>query len=914
MTYLRKVPATTVLKHCGPRLLGARFRSSNIASAVPYETLENKEVETPTALPSSADVVIIGGGIIGCSTLYHLTKLGCSNVVLLEKDRLTAGTTWHTAGLIWRLRPNDTDIQILNHTRHLLMNVLEAETGVHPGFINNGGLFIANSKERLDEYKRLMTIGKAFGIESYVLSPKDTKKLYPLMNVDDLYGTLYSPGDGTVDPAGFCTALTRAATATGAKVIEKCPVVGVETSEDDFGTRRVSGVQTVAGTIKTKALVNCTGAWAPAIGAMVGVPVPLVAMKHAYVVTNRIEGIQNMPNVRDHDLSLYLRLQGDALSVGGYEPNPIFIDQLPQDFAFGLFDLDWDVFGTHIESGIHRVPVLEQTGIKSTVCGPESFTADHKPLLGEEPSLRGFFHGCGFNSLGMNGGGGCGQELAAWVLQGRPNLDMYSYDIRRFSPSLTKNSQWIRERSHESYVKNYSIVYPNDEPLASRNMRKDPFHEVLSQAGCVFQERLGWERPGWFAKNGPAPVLPYDYYGSYGNEKHKNYTYEDLLKFDYTFDFPGHHEIIKNECLSCRRNAAIFNMSYFGKFYITGPDAKTATDFIFSNNMCRPAGSTTYTCMLNSRGMVEADLTVSSIAAGEGSSCDPKFSGDGFYVAAAGASANHCLSHIRSVVQDCKFNVSIADESENMGMLSIQGPKSRQILQSLTDTDLSDASFPFSTTKVITFAGHKVRAIRLTFVGEMGWELHIPSASCVPVYTAIIQAGKAFGLVNAGYRAIDSLSMEKGYKHWHADLRMEDTPLEAGLGFTCKLKSDVDFLGRTALERQKADGLRKRIACFTVDEDVALHGLEAIWRDDEVVGFTRRGEYGFALGKSLAYGYVKRPDGAPVSADYLASGNYWLESLGRRFKATFHAKAPLDPTNKRVKGVYDEPLPCDSRP
>lgn len=914
MIYLKKMPATTVLKHFGPRMLAVRFRSSKVASAVPYETLENKKVETPTAVPSSADVVIIGGGIIGCSTLYHLTKQGCSNVVLLEKDHLTAGTTWHTAGLIWRLRPNDTDIQILNHTRHLLMNVLEAETGVHPGFIKNGGLFIANSKERLDEYKRLMTIGKAFGIESHVLSPEDTKKLYPLMNVDDLYGTLYSPGDGTVDPAGFCTALTRAATATGAKVIEKCPVMGLETSIDDFGTRRVSGVQTAAGTIKTKALVNCTGAWAPVIGAMVGVPVPLVAMKHAYVVTNRVEGIQNMPNVRDHDLSLYLRLQGDALSVGGYEPNPIFIDQLPQDFAFGLFDLDWDVFGTHIESGIHRVPVLEQTGIKSTVCGPESFTADHKPLLGEEPSLRGFFHGCGFNSLGMNGGGGCGRELAAWVLQGRPNLDMYGYDIRRFSPSLTKNAQWIRERSHESYVKNYSIVYPNDEPLASRNMRKDPLHEVLSEAGCVFQERLGWERPGWFAKDSPAPVLPYDYYGSYGNEKHKNYSYEDKLKLDYTFDFPGHHKIIKDECLGCRRNAAIFNMSYFGKFYITGPDAQAATDFIFTNNMCKPAGSTTYTCMLNSRGMAEADLTVSVISAGEGSPCDPKFTGDGFYVAAAGASANHCLAHIRSVVQDHKFNVSVADESETMGMLSIQGPKSRQILQTLTDTDLSDTSFPFSTNQVINFAGHKVRAIRLTFVGEMGWELHIPSASCVPVYKAIVQAGKGSGLVNAGYRAIDSLSMEKGYKHWHADLRMEDTPLEAGLAFTCKLKSDVDFLGRTALERQKVDGLRKRIAYFTIDESVALHGLEAIWRDDEMVGFTRRGEYGFALGQSLACGYVRRPDGAPVSADYLSSGNYWLESLGRRFKATFHAKVPFDPANKRVKGVYDDPLPCDSRP
>ncbi|XP_040078946.1 sarcosine dehydrogenase, mitochondrial [Ixodes scapularis] len=910
----RLCKSVAALRSCrAPLRSFRRYESSEaVPNAVPYQTvLKKRAVETPRSVPESADVVIIGGGIIGCSTLYHLTKLGCTNVVLLEKDNLTAGTTWHTAGLIWRLRPNDTDIQILNHTRHLLMNVLEEETGVYPGFINNGGLFIANSKERLDEYKRLMTIGKAFGIESHVLSPEETKKLYPLMNVEDLYGTLYSPGDGTVDPAGFCTSLVRASTAKGAKVIEKCSVLGVETRVDDFGTRRVSGVRTPFGLVRTNALVNCTGAWAPYIGEMAGVSVPLVAMKHAYVVTNRIEGIQGMPNVRDHDLSLYLRLQGDALSVGGYEPNPVFIDQLPKNFAFGLFDLDWDVFGTHIESGMHRVPVLEKTGIKSTVCGPESFTADHKPLLGEEPSLRGFFHGCGFNSLGMNGGGGCGRELAAWVLQGRPNLDMYAYDIRRFSPELTSNARWVRERSHESYVKNYSIVYPSDEPLASRNMRKDPLHEEMSKSGCVFQERLGWERPGWFAQDGPSPVLDYDYYGSYENEKHESDTYGDRLKMDYTFGFPKHHEIIKSECLGCRKGVAAFNMSYFGKFYMTGPDAQAAADFIFTNNMRKPEGSTVYTCMLNSRGMVEADLTVSAIHPSDGLACDPSFDGRGFYVAAAGASANHSLSHIRSVVQDRKFRVSIEDRSGSMGMLSVQGPKSRELLQSLTDADLSDTAFPFSTHKVIQFAGHKVRALRLTFVGELGWELHIPSSSCVPVYRALVEAGSKFGLINAGYRAIDSLSLEKGFRHWHADVRMEDTPLEAGLGFTCKLKSDVDFLGRRALEAQKAGGVTKRIACFTLDQHVALHGLEVIWRGDEVVGFTRRGDFGFAVGKSIAYGYVRRPDGAAVSPDYLASGDYWLESLGEKYKASFHPKPPLDPDNRRVKGVYDQPLPCD---
>ncbi|KFM80467.1 Sarcosine dehydrogenase, mitochondrial, partial [Stegodyphus mimosarum] len=415
------------------------YSSDSTPSGVPYKSLKSKDVMSPVSVPSSADVVVIGGGIIGCSTLYHLTKLGCTNVILLEKDQLTAGTTWHTAGLIWRLRPSDTDIQILNHTRHLLNDVLEKETGVHPGWINNGGLFIANSKERMNEYKRLMTIGKAFGIESHVLSPSETKKLYPLMNTEDLYGTLYSPGDGTVDPAGFCVSLVRAATKSGAKVIEKCAVTGIDVIENEFGTKKINAIHTTSGTVKSNCVVNCTGVWAPYIGQMAGVKVPLIAMKHAYVVTNRIEGIQNMPNVRDHDLSVYLRLQGDALSVGGYETNPIFWENVEKNFAFGLFELDWNVFGTHIEKSMHRLPALEFTGIKSTVCGPESFTPDHKPLLGEDPIVRGFYHGCGFNSLGMNAGGGSGRELAKWIIKGRPELDMYGYDIRRFYEKMTDN-------------------------------------------------------------------------------------------------------------------------------------------------------------------------------------------------------------------------------------------------------------------------------------------------------------------------------------------------------------------------------------------------------------------------------------------------------------------------------------------
>ncbi|XP_071498557.1 sarcosine dehydrogenase, mitochondrial-like [Diadema antillarum] len=886
-------------------LSSARYCTGKAESGVPYETqLKATASEGPTTVPESADVVVIGGGSIGCSTLYHLMKCGVKSAVLLEKDQLTAGTTWHTAGLVWRLRPADTDMELLNYMRHLVRNVLEEETGVVPGWIENGGLFIASNKERLDEYKRMGTLGKAFGVESHVLSPEETKKLYPLMNVSDLYGTLYSPGDGTIDPAGFCTALTRSATAAGAKVITNCQVTGIQTGEDDFGVKRVKAVETSAGTIKTPVVVNCTGVWAPGIGAMAGVAVPLVPMKHAYIVTERIEGIQNMPNVRDHDASIYMKLQGDALSIGGYEANPIILDEMKTNFAFSLYDLDWDVFSAHIEGNVHRLPIIGETGIKSTVCGPESFTPDHKPLMGEAPELRGFYLGCGFNSSGLMYGGGSGRELAKWIVNGRPDLDMYSYDIRRFAQSLVHDKKWITERSHEAYAKNYSTVFPHDQPLASRNMRKDALHQVLLDAGCVYQEALGWERPGYFSPKG---LLEYDYYGYYGNELHENYAYKERLEDDYTFDFPKHHDVIGNECLAVRNSVGVFNMSYFGQFYLTGPDAQAAADWIFTNNVNKPVGSTIYTCMCNAAGQTEGDLTVSVIdPAATSGPLAPSFEGRGFYVAAGGGAADHVKVHMLTEIQDRNFDCQVIDATEEMGVISVQGRKSRDVLQALiSDADLSNDAFPFSTHKIVTVAGHAVRAIRLTFVGELGWELHVPNHAAVDVYKAVMQEGSKFGIANGGYRALDSLSLEKGYRHWHADLRADDTPLEGALGFTCKLKSDTPFLGREALERQKAEGLTKKIACFTADPSLPLLGHELIRRNDEVVGFLRRAEFAFELNKSLGYGYVMRPDGGKVTNSYLKEGEYTLERMGDVHPAQIHLKSPFDPTNQRIKGIYN---------
>ncbi|XP_053551873.1 sarcosine dehydrogenase, mitochondrial [Bombina bombina] len=908
----RVLQASTIYRKAVSKCVHWRFSSATshtTEKSVPYTTTlkeESPASKGPTKpLPRSADVVVIGGGSLGCQTTYHLVKMGMKNVVLLERDRLTSGTTWHTAGLLWQLRPSDVEVELLAHTHNVVSKDLEQETGLHTGWIQNGGLFIASNKQRLDEYKRLMSLGKVYGVESYVLSPAETKDLYPLMNVDDLYGTLYVPKDGTMDPAGTCTTLARASTARGAQVIENCPVTGIQVKTDDFGVRRVVGVETEHGTVQTPCVVNCAGVWARKLGQLAGVNVPLVAMHHAYVVTERIEGIQNMPNVRDHDASVYLRLQGDALSVGGYESNPIFWEEVSDKFAFGLFDLDWDVFMQHIQGAINRVPALEKTGIKSTVCGPESFTADHKPLLGESPEVRGFFLGCGFNSAGMMLGGGCGKELAHWIIHGRPEKDMYGYDIRRFHHSLTNHNRWMRERSHESYAKNYSVVFLYDEPMAGRNMRKDPLYEELLKQGCVFQERHGWERPGWFNPEGPAPVLDYDYYGAYGMNPHQDYTYSRLLEKEYTFDFPPHHDVIKSECLMCRHRVAVFNMSYFGKFYLVGPDAKKAANWLFTADVNKPPGATVYTCMLNNHGGTESDLTVSSIAPGAAASVlAPQFEGDGYYLAIGGAVAQHNWSHINTVIQDEEFKCKLIDCSEDLGMISIQGPASRSVLEEVLDEDLSNEAFPFSTHKLVMAAGFKVRAIRLSFVGEMGWELHMPKEACVPVYQAVMKAGAKNGIGNAGYRAIDSLSIEKGYRHWHADLRPDDSPLEAGLAFTCKLKSSTPFLGRPALEKQKAEGLRKRLVCFTINEKVPFFGLEAIWRNGKPVGHIRRADYGFAINKTIAYGYVRNPDGGPVTLDFVRSGEYALERMGVTYPAEAHQKSPFDPSNMRVKGFY----------
>ncbi|OQR92359.1 sarcosine dehydrogenase, mitochondrial [Achlya hypogyna] len=841
-------------------------------------------------LPASADVVVIGGGSIGASTLYHLSEMGV-DAVLLEKDQMTAGTTWHSAGLLWRLRPSDIDIQLIRHTRDLAKR-LEAETGVSTGWVENGGLFIAANNERLSEYQRLATLGKYFDIPAHVLSPAETKDLYPLMNVSDLKGTLYSPGDGTIDPSSWVAALTKGAKLHGGRVFEHTPVADILTESAGKDTQQVIGVQVAGGhVIRTRRVVNAAGVWSNYVAKMVKKDIPLCAMHHAYVVTERIEGIQSMPNVRDHDASVYLKLQGDVLQVGGYEQNPIFWDKVENEFAFSLFDLDWDVFSTHIAGAVNRVPIIEATGVRSTVCGPESFTPDHKALLGELPGVRGFFLGCGFNSAGIMLAGGCGQQLAQWVAHGRPSLDMFSYDIHRFHPSMLGHERWNRERSHEAYAKNYSIVFPHDEPLAGRNVRLTPFHARLKAANCVFQTRHGFERPGYFAASsqGDVAVNPYTYYGNYGHLPHADDPYLRAIEGDNTFQWPASHSTVGEEAAACRTAVALFDQSYFGKFILSGPDAPAAIEWICTNKMKGP-GTTVYTLMCNAAGGTECDLTVSQLDATT------------FYITAGGASATHDWAWISSHL--AKFpNTTLVDRTEDFGVLSVQGPKSRELLSQLTTADLSDAALPFSSHAEVTIGGHTVRVLRLTFVGELGYELHVPTAACEAVYDLVWAAGKALGARNAGYLAMDALSVEKGYKHWHEDLRSDDTPVEAGMLFTCKLEKE--FSGKGVIVAQKAAGVTKKLICLTPDEHIPLKGNEAIWRNGAVVGFVRRCAYGHTVGRSVGYGYIVHPDGGVVTPKFVKDGTYEIETLNeRRVPATLHTKCVFDPTNARVQGQY----------
>ncbi|HWK68688.1 MAG TPA: FAD-dependent oxidoreductase [Rhizobiaceae bacterium] len=810
-------------------------------------------------LPSHAEIVVIGGGIIGSSTAYHLARDHKTDVVLLEQGRLTSGSTWHAAGLVGQLRSSASITRLLKYSVDLYKR-LDEETGLATGWKMTGCLRLATNRDRWTEFRRLATTAKSFGMEMHLLSPGEAKAMWPLMDAGDLVGASWLPSDGQASPSDITQSLAKGARMHGTKLFEGVRVTGFEIEGG-----LIAKVKTDKGDIACDKVVNCAGQWARQLGAMAGVNVPLQPVKHQYIVTERLEGLAaDAPTIRDPDRRTYFKEEVGGLVMGGYEPNPQAwtTGDVPADWEFRLFDDDFDHFEQHMTQAIERVPALARVGVKQMINGPESFTPDGNFILGRAPECANMFVGAGFNAFGIASGGGAGWALAQWVVDGEAPLDLWAVDITRFS-CIHRDRQWVHDRTLEAYGKHYTIGFPHEEYESARPTLVSPLYKRLKSHRAVFGSKLGWERPNWFAPQGVEPKDVYsmgrqNWFGPVGEE---------------------HRRV--------REKVGIFDQSSFAKYELAGPDALKALDWICANDIQKPVGRLTYTQLLNRRGGIEADLTVARLAE------------DRFYIVTGTGFRTHDFAWIRGQLGTDMTSV-LTDVTEDFGTLSLMGPSARRVLEKVTEADVSNAGFPFGHVREVEVAGHAVRALRVTYVGELGWELHVPIAATGDVFDALMAAGEPFDIRPVGYRALESLRLEKGYRAWGADITPNDTPLEAGLGWAVKLRKNIDFLGRRALETAQGLAPRKVLATFTVENpDVVLVGRETILRNGEPVGYLTSGGYGYTIGRNIGCGYVRNSEG--VDETYLASGSYELVVAMDRVPAKLHLKPLYDPAGERVR-------------
>ena len=812
-----------------------------------------------TQVPAQAKAVIIGGGIVGCATAYHLARLAYGEVLLLERAKLTSGSTFHAAGLVGQLRANANITQLLKNSVELY-DKLEEETGQATGWKMNGGLRLACNQERWTEVKRQATTARSFGLEMELLTPTEARELWPLMEISDLVGAAFLPTDGQANPSDITLALAKGARQAGAVIVEDCPVTGITVADG-----KVVGITTAEGAIACEVVVDCAGQWAREVAGLAGVNVPLVSVQHQYIVTEPIEGVaRDLPTLRDPDRLIYFKEDVGGLVMGGYEPNPIPWAEggIPEGFHYSLLDNDWDHFEALMEQALVRVPALENAGVKQMINGPESFTPDGNFILGEAPEVENFYLGAGFNAYGIAAGGGAGQALAEWIADGAPPMDLWPVDIRRFGKPRG-DIDWVRGRTLELYGKHYTMAWPHEEPASGRPNRVSPIYHTLQEQGTCFGEKLGWERPNWFAGPGEAPRDVY----SYGRQN--------------WFDAVG------EEHRAVRERAGLIDQSSFAKFRVTGPDAAAALSWICANDVDKPVGALTYTQMCDARGGIQCDLTVARLGEND------------FYIVTGTGFATHDFCWIARNIPD-RLDATLTDVTEELATFSLMGPRARDILEKITGDDVSHAGFAFATCREIAIDGAKLQALRLTYVGELGWELHVPAEHALSVYRKVMAAGAEFGIANAGYRAIESLRLEKGYRAWGADIGPDYTPFEAGLGWAVKLKTNLPFQGREALTAQRGARLTKRLACFTLDDpDVVLLGRETIYRNGERVGWLTSAGWGHTLATNIGYGYVRNPDG--VDDDFLFGGDYELEVATSRIPCRIHRGPLYDPKMERVK-------------
>jgi sarcosine dehydrogenase len=797
-------------------------------------------------LPARAEIVVIGGGIIGCSTAYHLARDHKADVLLIEQNQLTSGSTWHAAGLVGQLRSSASITRVLKYSVELYKR-LEAETGLATGWKMTGCLRLATNPDRWTEYKRLTTTAKSFGMEMHLISPAEVKNMWPLMNTDDLVGASWLPTDGQASPSDITQALAKGARMHGAKIVEGVTVTGFRKSGE-----RITHVVTAQGDIECDKVVNCAGQWARQIGAMAGINVPLQPVRHQYIITEEIQGLaRDVPTLRDPDRRTYFKEEVGGLVMGGYEPNPQVWTQgdVPNDWNFRLFDDDWDHFGQHLDQAIARIPALETAGVKKMINGPESFTPDGMFILGVAPGCANMFTGAGFNAFGIASGGGAGWVLADWVVRGEAPMDLWVADIRRFGP-IHADRAWVAERTAEAYGKHYTIGYPHEEYETGRPLLTSPLYARLKAMGGVFGSKLGWERPNWFGAQGATDQV------SMGRANWLDAVGEE-------------HRLI-------RENVGVFDQTSFAKYEVQGQGAAEALDHIAAGDLLKPPGRLTYTQLLNSRGGIEADLTMA------------RLSDDHFYIVTGTGFRTHDLAHLNAHLPS---DLQAVDVTEDWGVLSLFGPNARDTLAKVTKDDVSNAAFPFGHVREITINGVKTRALRVSYTGELGWELHIPINGMEAVFDALHQ----HNVRPVGYRALESLRLEKGYRAWGSDITPNDTPYEAGLGFAVKLATGRDFIGRPALTKD----VKKRLCGFALPPETVLLGRETILRNGEPVGYLTSGGYGYTVQKSIGYGYVRYSE--TVTKDWLEQGNYSLIVATDEVPATLSLSPFYDPTGSRVK-------------
>lgn len=816
-----------------------------------------------TTLPTHARAVVVGGGVIGTSVAYHLALMGWKDIVLLERDRLTSGTTWHAAGLMVTFgSTSETSTEIRKYTRALYSR-LEAETGQSTGFSAIGLIEVAADRDRLEEYRRVSAFNRYCGVDVHEISPREVEDLFPLAKVDDIEAGFYVKEDGRVNPVDVTMALAKGARMRGVRVLEGVPCTGIL---QDRG--RVTGVRTALGSIKTDIVVNCAGMWARQLGALAGVTIANQAAEHYYLITEPIRNLPpNMPVLEDPAAYGYYREEGGGLMVGLFEPvcAPWNVQGIPDDFSFGELPPDWERMAPFLERAMSRVPITAEVGMKKFFCGPESFTPDLRPIVGEAPELRGYFVAAGLNSIGVLTGGGLGRVLAHWIITGRPDVDVTGFNIDRLQV-YQANPEYRRRRTVESLGMVYKCHYPGMSLATARNVRRSPLHDRLAAAGAWFTEVSGWESPEWYGPPGQKPEP-----GA------------------LTWGRPSWFAQWQQEHRAARQNVVVMDMSFMGKFLVQGRDAGRCLNRISGNQVDASPGIITYTQWMNEQGTLEADLTVT------------KLSDERFMVVVTDTMVRHVHTWMnRNIPEDA--HALVTDVTSAYAQLNVHGPNSRMLLQRLTSMDLSNDAFPFRTAREIDIGFARVLCVRITYVGELGYELYIPAEQAIHVYDLIVEAGKELGLMHAGLKALGSLRMEKGYRDYGHDLDNTDGPYETGLAFALDLDKPDGFIGKDAVLAHKAKGplTRRLVQVLVKDPEPLMFHAEVVRRDGVTVGYIRAASYGHTLGGAVGLAMIEPK--APVDDDYLNTGKWEVDIAGSLYPAVVSARPLYDPRMLRIKG------------